>query len=618
MAVLRSLDAALVFFGFANLAATVRLWLQSAPGQSRRAWPFGVIAYGVAVLAELSFTHARVAPFVLLLAAAVLAAVRSRWVHTLHPAGFQSVVTTVLARLAAAGWLVALAVTAQVSPLIRTVLSVLAGAVAVSTPVELVDKYLLQEVLCRGSRPVPAARRPSGFMVSVHVPCYAEPPDVVINTLDALAGQTHGDFEVLVIDNNTADPALWRPVQEYCAELGDRFRFHHVDRLAGAKAGALNFALDRTDPRAELVAVVDADYQAEPNFLTALTGHFEDDRLAFVQTRHDYRDWHRSGHLRSAFWEYRLMYSTYMVSRSTWNSALTTGTMCVIRRQALESVGRWAQWCTTEDSELAVRLHAAGYTGIYLPVTFGRGLIPEKFSGYRRQRYRWIFGPTQELRRHWRLYMPRRWSGGSRLSPSQKLLFAHHGVRELLLSMSDALITACVAALAAVAILSPSTSTVPLSAVAALIAINLAGRLLTWCVFRQAVGCPPAEVARANMTRLALGGISQAAGLTGWLSSSGQFHRTSKFPAARNRAGALRTSAVEALLGLAALALATATIACDPGSPLNLLLGLLLLIRVQRWLAAPIVALLAERRSEVPENVAVRPRPVLARRGPQS
>jgi cellulose synthase/poly-beta-1,6-N-acetylglucosamine synthase-like glycosyltransferase len=44
--------------------------------------------------------------------------------------------------------------------------------------------------------------------------------------------------------------------------------------LKGFKAGALNFALARTDNAAEIVAVIDSDYQVESNWLSELTGAF--------------------------------------------------------------------------------------------------------------------------------------------------------------------------------------------------------------------------------------------------------------------------------------------------------------------------------------------------------
>ncbi|WP_288856562.1 glycosyltransferase, partial [uncultured Pseudomonas sp.] len=73
--------------------------------------------------------------------------------------------------------------------------------------------------------------------VSIHVPCYNEPPEMVKQTLDALAALDYPDYEVLIIDNNTKDPAVWEPVRDYCETLGPRFKFFHVAPLAGFKGG---------------------------------------------------------------------------------------------------------------------------------------------------------------------------------------------------------------------------------------------------------------------------------------------------------------------------------------------------------------------------------------------
>ena len=68
---------------------------------------------------------------------------------------------------------------------------------------------------------------------------YAE---LVAKTLNGLAALDYPNFEVLVIDNNTVDEKVWQPVEQYCARLGERFRFFHLPKWPGYKAGALNFA----------------------------------------------------------------------------------------------------------------------------------------------------------------------------------------------------------------------------------------------------------------------------------------------------------------------------------------------------------------------------------------
>ena len=76
--------------------------------------------------------------------------------------------------------------------------------------------------------------------VSIHLACHNEPPEMVAITLDSLAALNYENFEVLVLDNNTKDPAVWEPVKAYCEKLGPKFRFFHLEPWPGYKAGALN------------------------------------------------------------------------------------------------------------------------------------------------------------------------------------------------------------------------------------------------------------------------------------------------------------------------------------------------------------------------------------------
>jgi cellulose synthase/poly-beta-1,6-N-acetylglucosamine synthase-like glycosyltransferase len=95
-------------------------------------------------------------------------------------------------------------------------------------------------------------------MVSLQVAAYNEPPHMLIETIMSLEAIDYPNFEVVVIDNNTEDPAVWQPVADYC-EGRDRVRFVHVDDWPGYKSGALNLVLtEYTHPDAELIGVIDA------------------------------------------------------------------------------------------------------------------------------------------------------------------------------------------------------------------------------------------------------------------------------------------------------------------------------------------------------------------------
>jgi len=245
-------------------------------------------------------------------------------------------------------------------------------------------------------------RATSGYYpkVSVHVPAYNEPPDMLIETLDALARLDYPDFEVLVIDNNTKDEAVWRPVEAHCARLGARFRFFHVAPLAGFKAGALNFALRHTAPDAEAVAVIDSDYKVTPNWLRDLAPSFADARIAIVQAPQDYRDEDDSAFKAMCYAEYRGFFYIGMITRNERNAIIQHGTMTLVRRRVLDAVGGWAEWCITEDAELGLRIFEAGYDAVYLPQSYGKGVMPDTFTDYKKQRFRWAYGAMQILRAH--------------------------------------------------------------------------------------------------------------------------------------------------------------------------------------------------------------------------
>jgi cellulose synthase/poly-beta-1,6-N-acetylglucosamine synthase-like glycosyltransferase len=247
---------------------------------------------------------------------------------------------------------------------------------------------------------LPATSNGQRPKVSIHVPCYNEPPEMVIETLQALARLDYPSFEVLVVDNNTRDEAVWRPVQAYCERLGERFRFFHVAPLDGYKAGALNFALQRTAEDAVIVAMIDSDYIVDSNWLADLVPEFQDQSVAIVQAPQDYRDRADSAFKAMCYAEYRSFFRVGMITRDERNAIIQHGTMVLVRRNVLQREGGWAQWCITEDAELGLRILMAGYRAIYLPTTYGRGLMPDTFLDYKKQRFRWAYGAMQIFRAH--------------------------------------------------------------------------------------------------------------------------------------------------------------------------------------------------------------------------
>jgi exo-beta-1,3-glucanase (GH17 family)/cellulose synthase/poly-beta-1,6-N-acetylglucosamine synthase-like glycosyltransferase len=250
---------------------------------------------------------------------------------------------------------------------------------------------------------VPEAFAPK---VSIHIPAYCEPPEMLIATLDAVARLEYPNFECVLVINNTPDPAMWRPVEDHCRTLGDRFKFVRIEGLTGFKAGALRLALSHTAKDAEIIGVIDADYVVESNWLKDLVPQFADPQVGLVQAPQDHRDGGRSvmHHVMNA--EYAGFFDIGMVQRNEVNAIIVHGTMCLIRRTALDSVGGWSSDTIVEDSDLGIAILANGWLAHYTNRRYGYGLLPDTFEAYKRQRQRWAFGGFQLVRKHWRHLLP--------------------------------------------------------------------------------------------------------------------------------------------------------------------------------------------------------------------
>ena len=265
-----------------------------------------------------------------------------------------------------------------------------------------------------GHRPKRLIRKPveapPGFVmpkVSIHIPAYRENPDMLKETLDSIARLDYPDFEALVIVNNTPEEAYWQPIEAHCRALGPRFKFVFLPQVAGFKAGALNAALPQMAEDAQVIALLDADYVVDPNWLKDLVPLFADPKIGMVQAPQDHRDGNDSLFKSVMNSEYAGFFDIGMVQRNETNAVIAHGTMLLLRRSAFEEVGAWHTDTITEDTELGLRLFEAGYEAQYTNRRYGWGMLPDTFRAYKTQRHRWAFGAMQIIRKHWRHMLPK-------------------------------------------------------------------------------------------------------------------------------------------------------------------------------------------------------------------
>ena len=256
--------------------------------------------------------------------------------------------------------------------------------------------------------------------VSIHIPAYNEPPDMIKATLDAVARLNYPNFECIIVINNTPSPAMWEPVEEHCRALGERFRFVNAPRLDGYKAGALRLALAQTAADAEIIGIINSDYAVAPDWLSDLVPAFADPKVGLVQAPQDHRDGERSPLHHVMNGEYAGFFEVGMVQRNEVNAIIVHGTMCLIRRAALNGAGGWSSDTICEDTDLGLTILEQGWVAHYTNRRYGRGLLPDTFEAFKKQRDRWASGGLQIVRKHWRAFLP----GASLLTPDQKREFA--------------------------------------------------------------------------------------------------------------------------------------------------------------------------------------------------
>jgi len=411
---------AALFFGIVATATTLVALIPRAI--TSRIWvglPLGLVLIGATATADSLLGGDPTVDNVLALATLAAVALARLWQPRWSWLGAQLFATAALAAIAYLAFAAELTYDNIRGPvyLVASTLLLILELAALS----LATSYLFEIVDTLARRALLQHRGDPGYLpkVAIQVPAYNEPMEVVTETLNSLAAIDYPNLIVQVVDNNTPDEANWRALEDLCKKLGPRFQFMHLENWPGYKAGALNEANRRLPDDVELVGIVDSDYVVNADWPRAVVDHFSDERVAFVQTPQNYRDWDDDQYLRGLYRSYQYFFEISMPCRQNRNAIIFAGTMGLIRLSVLREIGGWNADIVTEDAEASLRMLALGYIGVYEPRPFGAGLMPLSFDGLKKQRFRWALGGMQILRVHWkRLLLP---GQGEKLTLGQRV-----------------------------------------------------------------------------------------------------------------------------------------------------------------------------------------------------
>ncbi len=236
--------------------------------------------------------------------------------------------------------------------------------------------------------------------VTIQLPVYNE-MYVVRRLLDAAVRLRYPQelLEIQMLDDSTDETSAI--IQEHIGSLrkkGCAISYVHRRRRQGFKAGALQAGLEHS--KGELIAIFDADFVPEEDFLIKTVPYFSDSRVGVVQTRwgHINRNYSLLTRLQAI-----LLDAHFMLEHSARNRSGRffnfNGTAGIWRKDAIVSAGGWQHDTLTEDLDLSYRAQLKGWNFIFLPEVVTAAEIPVDMNSLRTQQHRWSKGSIETARK---------------------------------------------------------------------------------------------------------------------------------------------------------------------------------------------------------------------------
>jgi len=202
-------------------------------------------------------------------------------------------------------------------------------------------------------------------------------------------------LQIQVLDDSTDETVevARKKVEEWKAKGIDIEYIHRGDRT-GYKAGALDNGLKTA--KGEFVALFDADFVPQPDFLQKTIHYFTEDKVGCVQARwgHINKEYSFLTRLQSMFLDGHFMMEHAARNRGGrfFNFSGTAG---MWRKSTISDAGGWQHDTLTEDLDLSFRAQLKGWRFVFLPWVVTPAELPVDMNGFKSQQHRWVKGSMQ-------------------------------------------------------------------------------------------------------------------------------------------------------------------------------------------------------------------------------
>lgn len=254
--------------------------------------------------------------------------------------------------------------------------------------------------------------------VTAQLPVYNE-RFVVERLLEAVTAFDYPPekLQIQVLDDST-DETVGIVAERLTAYRAQGIQISHVRRRnrEGFKAGALKYGLYQAT--GEFIAIFDADFVPEPDFLKRALPAFNTPEIGVVQTRWGHLNEDNSLLTQLQAFALDAHFTIEQSGRNSGGHFINfNGTAGIWRRKCIETSGGWESDTLTEDLDLSYRAQLKGWQFVYLPNHVVPAELPADMPGLKSQQYRWTKGAAETARKHlktiWQANIPAstRWHG---------------------------------------------------------------------------------------------------------------------------------------------------------------------------------------------------------------
>ena len=206
-------------------------------------------------------------------------------------------------------------------------------------------------------------------------------------------------FEIHILDDSTDETIdiSKRKVSEYKSKGYNIELITRKDR-AGYKAGALKHGMQFA--KGEFIAIFDADFLPNADFLKKTIPYFDDEEVGVVQTRWEHINEDYSLITRLQAFQLNVHFTVEQRGRHAADFLLQfNGTAGVWRRETIDSAGGWEADTLTEDLDLSYRAQLKGWKIIFREDIGSPAELPSEMNGLKSQQFRWMKGGAETAKK---------------------------------------------------------------------------------------------------------------------------------------------------------------------------------------------------------------------------